>query len=70
MSPIAAINNAYLTYQYMPQMQYKKREYKHEIEKNIDNDTFEHTSYSPYIMYDNHGQSYTNCIARQKVTSL
>jgi hypothetical protein len=70
MSPIAAINNAYITYQYIPQTQYKQVEQRQEVERNLDNDTYEHISYSSYVMYDNQGQSYTNCVARQKVTSL
>ena len=68
MQPIAPINNAYTQYQYMQQNQYQQNhKQKQDVDINEDNDTFEHSSYSPYSMYDNKGNLYNNCIARRIV---
>lgn len=69
MQPISPINNAYTQYQYMQQNQYKKDFEKNQTtEVSEDNDTFEHSSYSPYSMYNDKGQLYNNCIARRIVS--
>ena len=65
---VQSITSTYASYQYKRQNLYKhiSKQEKH-IEKNCDNDTFEHTSYSPYSMYNKDGQLYANCIARNLV---
>ena len=67
MSPIAAINSSYSTYQYLSQNYYQRKQ-KHKAEEIIDKDTFEHSTYSPYMLYNGQGQLYTNCSSRLQVT--
>ena len=67
MSPIAAINSSYSTYQYLSQNYYQGKQ-KHKTEEITDKDTFEHSTYSPYMLYNGQGQLYTNCSSRVQVT--
>jgi len=67
MSPIAAINSSYSTYQYLSQNYYQGRQ-KQKVEKSVDKDTFEHSTYSPYMLYNGQGQLYTNCSSRLQVS--
>ena len=66
MSPIAAINSSYSTYQYLAQNYYQGRQ-KQKVDKPVDKDTFEHSTYSPYMLYNEQGQLYTNCSSRLRV---